>query len=70
MYGTSWFHFFFFFHQQNIVRQPIKLYDINEYPATKTEKVLRLFYSLCGIPRINLLIYKVQKLGKTHNDFV
>ena len=28
-----------FFHQQNIVRQPIKLYDINEFSATKKEKV-------------------------------
>ena len=28
------------------------------------KKKSRLFYSLCGIPRINLLIYKVQKNGK------
>ena len=58
--------FIFFFHQQNVLRQPIKLYDINEFSATKKENVSRQFYSLCGIPRINLLIYKVQKMGKTH----
>ena len=28
-----------FFHQQNIVRQPIKLYDISDFSATKKEKV-------------------------------
>ena len=30
------------------------------------KKKKRLFYSLCGVPKINLLIYKVQKMGKTH----
>ena len=30
---------FIFFHQQNIARQPIKLYDINEFSATKKGKV-------------------------------
>ena len=60
---------FIFFHQQNIVRHPIKPYDVNEFPATKKEKVSRLSYSLCGIPRINLLIYKVQKMGKNHICF-
>ena len=33
MYGTSWFHLFF--HQQNVLRQPNKLYDINEFSAIK-----------------------------------
>ena len=30
---------FIFFDQQNIVRQPVKLHDINEFSATKKEKV-------------------------------
>ena len=30
------------------------------------KKKKRLFYSLCSVPKINLLIYKVQKMGKTH----
>ena len=31
--------FIFFFHRPNIVRQPIKLYEVNEFSATKKEKV-------------------------------